>query len=140
MKPRHTVPRRAGSSRPRSRSSERSKEAPQTAPPVSANAFALQLFAPDPAAIYSLETTSHLAGVPRRTILIYCKHKLVSPAYEPATCGYWFTAETIYALRQIHDLHCSRCRDELQSLVTIMALVDQIRRLRAEMRGTTIRD
>lgn len=94
---------------------------------------ALQLFEPDPSIIYTIEAASRLAGVPRRTILIYCKHKLVSPAHAPESQGYWFTADAVRALRQIHELRCSRCRDELKSLVTILALVDQIQKLRQEI-------
>jgi hypothetical protein len=39
----------------------------------------IQLFEPPPDAIYTIEATSHLVNVPRRTILVYCKHQLLAP-------------------------------------------------------------
>jgi hypothetical protein len=39
----------------------------------------LQLFEPEPEAMYTIEAAARLAQVPRRRILIYYKHGLVSP-------------------------------------------------------------
>ena len=39
----------------------------------------LQLFDPPFDAVYTIEGAAELAGVPRRTILVYCKHRLLSP-------------------------------------------------------------
>jgi hypothetical protein len=39
----------------------------------------LQLFDPPDDAVYTIEAAAQLAGVPRRTILLYCKHRLLSP-------------------------------------------------------------
>ena len=44
-----------------------------------ASALALELFQPYPDVLYSLEATAHLARVPRRSILIYCRAGLVRP-------------------------------------------------------------
>ena len=46
---------------------------------VEAPSRALQLFDPPADAVYSIEAAAKLAGVPRRTILVYCKHRLLSP-------------------------------------------------------------
>src|SRR2546430_9567518 len=34
----------------------------------------IQLFEPPPGALYTIDATSRIVDVPRRTILIYCKH------------------------------------------------------------------
>jgi DNA-binding transcriptional MerR regulator len=87
----------------------------------------LQLFEPDPAAVYSLEAVAQLVHVPRRTILIYCKHGLLSPAG-----GYSFNAEAIRVLRRIQSL-CAVCGDDLAGIRMILDLTDEVHRLRAVM-------
>jgi DNA-binding transcriptional MerR regulator len=93
---------------------------------------ALQLFEPDPAAVYSLEAAAHLAHVPRRAILIYCKHGLVSPVGDPTAGGYFFSAEAIRALRRIQSLRAI-CGDDLAGIRMILHLTDEVHRLRAEI-------
>jgi DNA-binding transcriptional MerR regulator len=93
---------------------------------------ALQLFQPDPAAVYSLEAAAQLAHVPRRTILIYCKHGLVSPAGDPAAGGYYFSAEAIRALRRIQSLRAI-CGNDLAGIQIILELTKEVQRLRATM-------
>ena len=93
---------------------------------------ALQLFEPDPAVVYSLEAAAHLAHVTRRTILIYCKHGLVSPVGDPTAGGYFFSAEAIRALRRIQSLRAI-CGDELAGIQIILELTDEVHRLRAAM-------
>jgi hypothetical protein len=51
---------------------------------------AIQLFEPDPDAIYTLEVAERLAHVPRRRIVVYYKHGLVSPVADPAYGGFYF--------------------------------------------------
>ena len=93
---------------------------------------ALQLFDPDPAAVYSLEAAAHLARVPRRTILIYCKHGLLLPSGDPALGGYYFNAKAIRALRRIQSLRAV-CGDDLAGIHMILQLTDEVHRLRAAM-------
>jgi len=135
MKPRHTTPGQT-SSKSRGAPSKRNKQSsPSTTQPLKpANPYALQPFEPDPADVYSLQAAAQIAGVPRRTILIYCKHHLVSCLDHPELWGYWFTADAIRTLRQITYLR-SRCRDELESVATILQLLHEIRNLRAELRA-----
>ena len=92
---------------------------------------ALQLFEPDPAALYSLEAAANLAHVPRRTILIYCKHGLLSPAGDPAPGGYFFNAEAIRALRRIQSLRAV-CGDDLAGIQIILELTNEVHRLRGK--------
>jgi DNA-binding transcriptional MerR regulator len=93
---------------------------------------ALQLFEPDPAVVYSLEAAAQLAHVPRRMILIYCKHGLVSLAGDPGSGGYFFNAEAIRALRRIQSLRAI-CGDDLAGIQIILELTDEVHRLRAAM-------
>ena len=93
---------------------------------------ALQLFKPDPAAVYSLEAAARLAHVPRRTILIYCKHGLITPSDDLGSGGYFFNAEAIRALRRIQSLRAI-CGDDLAGIRMILDLTDEVHRLRAAM-------
>lgn len=135
MKQRHNAPRRRSSSRPLSRSrasigASRSKAESL----IRANPLAVQPFDPEPAAVYSLETAAQIADVPRRTILVYCKHKFISPVAEPGIWGYWFDAEAIRTLREIRELR-ARCQDELHSLGLALNLLNEVKNLRAEIRA-----
>jgi DNA-binding transcriptional MerR regulator len=62
---------------------------------------ALQLFEPEANTVYSIEAAGHIAQVPRRTILVYCKHGLVSLVPNPHRNGYYFNEEAIRTLRHI---------------------------------------
>src|SRR5215471_13039582 len=135
MKKRHSTPRRTSSSRAPGRSHESKRVLRQASEPlIPANPLALQPFDPEPTAVYSLETAAQIADVPRRTILIYCKHKFISPVAEPGIWGYWFDADAIRTLCEIRQLR-ARCHDELESLGVILNLVDEIKTLRAEIRA-----
>jgi hypothetical protein len=61
----------------------------------------IQLFEPLPDALYTIETTSRIVDVPRRTILVYCKHHLLSPATGTVEHGYYFDRDAIHTLRRI---------------------------------------
>ena len=75
-----------------------------------------------------------MADVPRRTILIYCKHGFISPVAEPGIWGYWFDADTIRTLHEIRVLR-PHCQDELESLGVILNLLDEVKNLRAAIRA-----
>ena len=65
----------------------------------------LQPFETEPGAVYSIETAAHLAHVPRRTVLLYCRHRLIAPVSDPEHDGYYFDEEAIRTLRRIEFLH-----------------------------------
>src|SRR5438067_5570908 len=94
---------------------------------------ALQLFEPDPDAVYTIEATARLAHVPRHTILIYCKHGLVSPVVDPDCGGYYFNDEAIRALRRINYLRTT-CGINLAGIKMILQLRNELEDLRAEAR------
>lgn len=95
---------------------------------------AIELFEPDAQAVYSIEAAAHLAQVPRHTILVYCKHGLVAPMGDPSSGGYYFSAETIRALRRIESLRAT-CGNDFAGMRIILELLNEVRQLRAELRS-----
>ncbi|MEY2538487.1 MAG: MerR family transcriptional regulator, heat shock protein HspR [Verrucomicrobiota bacterium] len=95
---------------------------------------AIELFEPPSGTVYTIETASQLAQVPRRTILIYYKYGLVSPAADPADIGYFFDGAAIRHLRRIHDLR-NICGDDLPGIKAILGLMAEVERLRWEVRS-----
>jgi len=93
----------------------------------------LQLFEPDPDAVYTLEVAERLAHVPRRMIAIYYKHGLVSPVADPACSGFYFNDEGIRALRRIEYLRAV-CGINLIGVKMILRLMNETEKLRAEAR------
>ena len=93
----------------------------------------LELFQPKPNVLYSLEAAAHLAGVRRRSILIYCRVGLVRPVFQPPNGVMGFTEEAIYAVRRIEHLRNVHGLN-LTWLKTMFDLLDEVDRLRAEVR------
>jgi DNA-binding transcriptional MerR regulator len=93
---------------------------------------ALELFQPEPSVLYSLNATAHLAGVSRRSILIYCRAGLVRPVVQPPYGVLEFTEESIYAVRRIEHLRTTHGVD-LELLKTIFDLLAEVERLQAEV-------
>jgi DNA-binding transcriptional MerR regulator len=101
---------------------------PDSPPPQS-----LKLFEPKPNVLYGLDATAVLAGVPRRSILIYCRAGLVRPVVQPPYGVMEFTEEAIYTLRRIEHLRTVHGLD-LAWIKVIFDLLDEVERLRAELR------
>ena len=91
--------------------------------------LSLRLFDPDPTLVYSIDAVERLARVPRRTILIYCRHGLVSPLTDPESGGYYFNREAIRELRRIGYLQIT-CGVNLAGIKFILDLTDEVQRLR----------
>jgi DNA-binding transcriptional MerR regulator len=94
---------------------------------------AIQPFEPDPQTAYTIEATAYLVDVPRHTILVYCKHGLVSPVVDPACGGYYFNDEAIRALRRVEYLRTA-CGVNLAGIKMILDLMNKVERLQAEVR------
>jgi DNA-binding transcriptional MerR regulator len=94
---------------------------------------ALELFEPKPNVLYSLDTTAVLAGVARRSILIYCRAGLVRPVVQPPYGVMEFTEETIYTLRRIEYLRTIEGLD-VAWIKVLFDLLDEVEHLRAEVR------
>src|SRR5207245_5921481 len=93
----------------------------------------IQLFEPPADELYTIETTSHIVDVPRRTILIYCKHHLLSPATGTTDHGYCFNGNAIRTLRRIEALRTVWGND-FAGIKSIRDLTAALERLRLEMR------
>jgi DNA-binding transcriptional MerR regulator len=93
---------------------------------------ALEVFQPRPNALYSLDATAALAGVPRRSIVIYCRAGLVRPVVQQPYGVMEFTEEAIYTLRRIEHLRTVHGLD-LAWIKVLFDLVDEVERLRAEV-------
>jgi DNA-binding transcriptional MerR regulator len=94
---------------------------------------ALELFQPRPNVLYSLNAAAHLAGVPRRSILIYCRAGFIRPVFQPPYGVMEFTEEAIHMVRRIEQLRTAHDLD-LAWLKTIFDLLGEVERLRAELR------
>ena len=93
----------------------------------------IQLFDPPPDAVYTIEATSHLVNVSRRTILVYCKHRLLFPATATSDHGYYFDGDGIRALRRIEALR-TVCGDDLAGIKIILDLTAALERLQSDVR------
>jgi DNA-binding transcriptional MerR regulator len=93
---------------------------------------ALQLFEPDPDAVYSIEITEQMTQIPRRTIAIYVKHRLVSPLVEQGG-GMFFDEEAIRMLRRIEQLRASYGVN-LPGIKLIVRLLDELEQRQMELR------
>ena len=92
---------------------------------------AVQVFEPEAHSIYSIEAAEHLTQLPRRTIVIYCKHGLVSPASDPDWDGFWFDDEAIRTLQGIERLR-ARCGVNLTGIKLFLDLINELQELRAQ--------
>ena len=94
---------------------------------------AVQRFEPRPDLVYTLETAARLAHVTRRTILIYYKHGLISPAMDPLEAGYYYNNQAIRALQRIEFLR-NDCGINVRGTRIIIKLMDEVERLQSELR------
>jgi len=95
--------------------------------------LALELFQAEPGVLYSLDAAAHLAGVPRRSILIYCRAGLVRPVLQPPYGVMVFTEEAIFTVRRIEYLRTVN-RSDLDWLKTLSDLLNEVECLHAELR------
>jgi len=101
--------------------------------PDSQMCLAVEIFRPKPNILYSLDVAAHLAGVPRRVILIYCRAGLVRPVCQPPYGAMSFTEEAIYAVRRIEHVRALHGVD-VAWIKTMFELLEELERLRAEVR------
>ena len=94
--------------------------------------LALELFQPKPDVLYSLDAAAHLAGVSRRSLLVYCRAGLVRPVLQPPYGVIAFTEEAIRSVRRIEELRTARDID-MALIKTLFELLDEVERLRAEV-------
>ena len=88
---------------------------------------------PKPNVIYSVEVAAHLAGVPRRSMLVYCRAGFVRPVLLPPYGVMAFTEEAIYTVRRVEYMRTVHNLD-MGWIKNILDLLDEVERLRAEVR------
>lgn len=107
-----------------------SRYAPESA---QASSRQIQLFEPPSDAIYTIEATSRIVDLPRRMILVYYKHHLLSPAGGTTDHGYYFDGDAIRTLRRIEALR-TVCGDDFSGIKIILELTAALERLRSDIR------
>ncbi len=101
--------------------------------PSSEAAAALEPFQPAPHLRYTLDAAAHLARLPRRVVLVYCREGLVQPEFLPPYGVMVFTEAAIRELRWIEHLRTAHGAG-LASLRMLAALIVEVERLRGEVR------
>jgi hypothetical protein len=96
------------------------------------SALALELVQPRPDALYSLDATAHLAGVTRRSVLLYCRAGLVRPVFQPPYGVMAFPGDAIYTVRRIEYLRGVHGLD-VAWIKTLFELIEEVEHLRAEV-------
>lgn len=94
---------------------------------------ALERFTPMPSAIYSIDSIAHLAGVPRHTVLLCCRHHLITPIGDPEFGGYRFDVGAIQMLQRVDYLY-RECGINFAGIRIIVGLMEEVERLRDRMR------
>jgi DNA-binding transcriptional MerR regulator len=95
--------------------------------------LSIEVFLPKPNILYSLDAAAHLAGISRRSILVYCRAGLVRPVIQSPEGVMEFTEETIRTVRQIEYMRTVQGLD-LVWIKTILDLAEEVECLRAEVR------
>jgi DNA-binding transcriptional MerR regulator len=101
--------------------------------PEAPSVLALELFQPQPNVFYSLDTAARLAGVSRRSILVYCRAGLLQPVFEPPYGVMVFTEEAILTIRRIEYLRSAHGAG-VAWIKHMFDLLGEVERLRAELR------
>ena len=83
--------------------------------------------------LHSLEAAARLAGVPRRSFLVYCRAGLVHPVWQPPYGVMQFTEEAVHTARRIRHFHAARTGD-LVWVKSMLDMVNEVESLRAELR------
>lgn len=101
---------------------------------VLAPSHEIELYEPPEAAIYTIEATAHLLDLPRRTIVVYCRHRLLSPIVGASDRSFFFDREGIRALRRIEALR-TICGNDFAGIKLILDLTEELERLQTRLRS-----
>lgn len=96
-------------------------------------AYALQRFTPQPDAIYPIDTIAHLAGVPRHTVLLCCRHHIIAPYQDPEYGAYLFDVGVIKTLQRVDYLH-RECGINFTGVRIILGLMEEVEQMRERVR------
>jgi len=95
--------------------------------------LALDKYQPKPNILYTLDAAAYIAGVPRRSILVYYRAGLVQSVFQPPYGVMAFTEEAIHKVRRIEHVRTLHCPD-LTLLKTLFSLLEEVDHLRTELR------
>ena len=93
----------------------------------------IELFQPKPNVLYNLDVAAHLAGITRRSVLVYCRAGLVQPVFQEPYGVMSFTEEAILTLRRIDRMRAVH-GISMAWIKTMFDLIAEVEYLRAEVR------
>lgn len=102
-------------------------------PSVDLDASQLPTYEPDSGTTYTLRVVAELTGVSSTMILHYQEHGLVVPVSDARADDPRFDDQALRALRRIDYLR-SACGVNVSGLKLLLGLMDEVDRLRAELR------
>jgi DNA-binding transcriptional MerR regulator len=94
------------------------------------DSYSLQLFAPQPGALFPIATAAQLAHMPRHIVLVCCRRGLVTPHLDPEYGGLYFDHDALRTLQRIEYLRTS-CAVNLPGIEIILKLMTDVEQLRA---------
>lgn len=86
-----------------------------------------------PQGLYSLDVLAELAELPRRRILLYCKHGFLEPAGDPELEGWNFDEEALWRIRRLEQWRIGLGLN-LRALKVFAEMYAELERLRSEVR------
>lgn len=93
---------------------------------------ALELFNPPADALYDIDMAARLSDLPRHTILVCCKYRLVRSMVDSSNRGYQFTGDTIHALRRVAALR-EVCGNDFLGIKIILELMNRLEQMHSEL-------
>jgi DNA-binding transcriptional MerR regulator len=93
---------------------------------------ALELFNPPADALYNIDMAARLSDLPRHTILVCCKYRLVRPTSDGSASGYQFSGNTVQALRRVAALR-EVCGDDFLGIKMILELLNRLEQMHSEL-------
>ncbi|MEO6004672.1 MAG: hypothetical protein ABIZ04_14890 [Opitutus sp.] len=95
--------------------------------------YSLQLFSPEPDALFPLDVAARLARMSRHRVLVCCRRGMISPHRDPGYGGIYFDADAIRMLQRIEYLHTA-CGVNLLGVEIILKLMADVDESRARAR------
>ena len=92
----------------------------------------LIVWAPAPETLHTIDHAAQFSGLPRRHIMLYVRHGLITTANGLGEGGWYFTAETLNLLRGIESMRVMH-RLNISGVRFVLSLIKEIERLRSEM-------
>lgn len=97
---------------------------------LATDSYTLQLFAPQPDALFPIDTAAQLARMPRHIVLVCCRRLLVTPHVDPNYGGFYFDQDAVRTLQRIEYLRTS-CGVNFTGIEIILKLMTDVEELRA---------